>query len=95
MDPRRAGKYILLPLYIWNAFFVLGTCAMSPWVFNTNAFWMALFPTCVLLGASVMAELLMIGIRVRLIQWFFRFFLLVRPFPVTLPLLPFEIQCVI
>lgn len=64
LDLLRAGEYMLLPLYVWNALFVLGTCAMSPWVFTSNIFWLALMPTSILLGASVMAEVVMTGVRV-------------------------------
>lgn len=38
---------------------------MSPWVFNMSVFWLALIPTSVFLGASVLAELIMTGVRVR------------------------------
>lgn len=37
---------------------------MSPYVFDKGGFWMALLPTSALLGASVLAELLMTGARV-------------------------------
>lgn len=61
----RRGQYMLLPLYVWNMAFVLVTCAMSPWVFNTRIFWAVLLPTSFLLGVSVLAEILMTGVRVR------------------------------
>lgn len=58
------GQYMLMPLYVWNMGFVVVTCAMSPWIFNTSMFWFALIPTSLFLGASVLVELLMTGFRV-------------------------------
>ncbi|CAN0323537.1 unnamed protein product, partial [Ectocarpus fasciculatus] len=57
------GLYLLLPLYVWNMAFVVISCAMSPWVFNTGIFWLTLLPTSILLGASVLTELVMTGVR--------------------------------
>ncbi|CAM9486187.1 unnamed protein product [Pylaiella littoralis] len=57
------GQYLLLPLYVWNVAFVMVSCAMSPWVFNTGIFWLTLLPTSTLLGASILAELVMTGVR--------------------------------
>lgn len=58
------GQYLVFPLYVWNMAFVVISCAMSPWVFNTGIFWLTLLPTSVLLGSSVLAELVMTGFRV-------------------------------
>ncbi|CAN0443275.1 unnamed protein product [Laminaria digitata] len=57
------GQYMLLPLYVWNMAFVVVSCAMSPWVFNTSLFWWALLPTSILVGASILAELVITGVR--------------------------------
>lgn len=62
---------MLLPLYVWNMAFVVVSCAMSPWVFNTHLFWWALLPTSILVGASILAELVITGVRVRVVLWFF------------------------
>ena len=58
---------MLFPLYVWNMAFVVVTCAMSPWVFTTRMFWAVLLPTSLLLGASVLAEIVMTGFRVGLV----------------------------
>eukprot|EP00903_Cladosiphon_okamuranus_P018814 g17305.t1 len=57
------GQYLVFPLYVWNMAFVVISCAMSPWVFNTGIFWLTLLPTSVLLGCSVLAELVATGFR--------------------------------
>lgn len=63
-----AGQYVLLPLYVWNMAFVVATCALSPWVFNTKTFWLALLPTSLLLGASVLVEIVLTGVRVGFVE---------------------------
>lgn len=60
----RAGQFVLLPLYAWNLAFVVVSCAVSPWVFNTSTFWLALLPTSMLIGATIVAEMVMTGARV-------------------------------
>ena len=67
---------MLLPLYLWNMAFVVVSCAMSPWVFNTNLFWWALLPTSILVGASILAELVITGVRVRALLLHGMFFVL-------------------
>ncbi|CAM9453856.1 unnamed protein product, partial [Choristocarpus tenellus] len=53
----------MLPLHLWNLVFVLAICVMSPWVFNSRNFWLCLIPTSLLLGGSVVVEIVLSGVR--------------------------------
>ncbi|CAM9220735.1 unnamed protein product, partial [Discosporangium mesarthrocarpum] len=59
----RLHHFLVLPLLVWNMLFVLTTCLMSPWIFSSQPFVLALVPTSVLLGASVLIEMTLIGVR--------------------------------